>query len=69
LREGEKTTPVEQTAPAARLVPQGVEVCTRLKRGVAVSVSPLAATALLFVMVTVWDALDWPGATTGKASC
>ncbi len=60
LSEGEKITPVVQLAPAARVVPQ--VFCTRLKGGVAVSVSELAVEPPVLVMVTVCAGLDWPGA-------
>ena len=67
LSEGEKITPVEQLIPAARVEPQVFS--TRLKGGVAVSVSEVAAEPPLLVSVTVWTGLDWPGVTTGKTSC
>src|ERR1035438_7510219 len=67
-RAGEKTTPIVQLAPAARLVPQGLAVATGLKGGVTGKVSELAAVTPLLVMVTR-AVLDWPGATTGKTSC
>jgi hypothetical protein len=66
LREGEKTTPVEQLAPAARVVPQ--VFCARLNGGVTARVSEVAAERPVFVMVTVCEALDCPGATMGKTS-
>jgi hypothetical protein len=69
LSEGEKITPVEQLDPPARLVPQGLAVATKLKGGVAVSVSELATEPPLLVSVTAWAGLDWPGVTMGKASC
>jgi hypothetical protein len=50
VREGEKITPVEQLIPAARLVPQ--VFCTRLKGGVAVIVSEVAAEPPVLVMFT-----------------
>src|ERR1035437_9082689 len=67
-RTGEKTTPIVQLAPAARLVPQGLAGATGLKGGVTGKVSEFAAVPPLLVMVT-WEALEWPGATRGKASC
>jgi hypothetical protein len=63
---GEKTTPGEQLAPAARVVPQ--VFCTRLNGVVAVRVSEVAAEPLVLVRVTVCEALDCPGATIGKTS-
>ena len=51
LREGEKTTPVEQLAPDARLEPQ--VFWARLKGGVAVTVSELAAEPPVLVRFTV----------------
>src|ERR1035437_5967335 len=67
LRAGEKTTPVEQLAPAARLAVQVFS--TRLKGAVAVSVSELAAPVPVLAIETVWGALDCPGATMGNTSC
>jgi hypothetical protein len=51
LRAGEKTTPVEQFAPLAKLA--GQPFCTRLNGDVAARVSALADEPLLLVMVTV----------------
>ena len=67
VSDGEKITPVEQLVPAARLAPHVFS--TRLKGEVAVSVSEVAAEPPLLVSVTVWDELDWPGVTMGKAIC
>ena len=67
LREGEKYTPVEQFAPAARLEPQ--VFCTRLKGGAAIKLSDEAVEPPVLVMFTVWDGLDSPGRTMGKRSC
>jgi uncharacterized membrane protein len=67
LREGEKTTPAEQLAPAAK--PSVQVFCTRLKGDAVVSASEVAAELPLLVSVTVCAALEAPGATTGKTSC
>jgi hypothetical protein len=56
LTEGEKMTPVEQLAPAARVAPQ--LFCTRLKGGVTVRVSELAVEPPELVRLTVCNGLD-----------
>jgi hypothetical protein len=66
FREGEKITPVEQLAPAAKL---DVHVFwMRLKGGVAVRVKELAGEPPVLISVTVCDGLDCPAATIGKRS-
>ena len=64
---GVKTTPVEQLAPADRLLAQVFWV--RLKGGATASVSDVAAKLPVLAIVTVCAALAWPTSTAGKVNC
>jgi hypothetical protein len=68
-RAGAKSTPTEQLAPAASVVPQEFVTVAWLKGDVTVKVSDVAAAVPVFVTVTVWVALVFPGATMGKTNC
>jgi hypothetical protein len=67
LTEGEKTTPVEQPAPAARVAPQ--VFWTRLKGADVERASEVAEPAPVLVIDTTCGVLACPGATIGKTSC
>ena len=67
MTAGVNTTAAEQLAPAARLAPQFV--CVMLKGAVTVSLSPLALTLPVLLMVTVWAALACPRVASVKVIC
>ena len=67
LDMGVKTTPVEQLAPAPRLVPQ--VFCARLNGPETASAKPLATVPPVLVIVTDCGALPCPSACAANVSC
>jgi hypothetical protein len=64
---GVKITPTEQVAPEARVVPQ--VFCVRLNGVEAATVSCDAVTLLVFAIVAICAAVDWPSLGCRKLNC